>query len=311
MIQPDDPALACRDAVYLFAMAFAEALANMHDRHGAPEGALLEAMLPAISDCDDLLPGPSGTGTATATECPLLQAALLYTLQAAALPRLSAAAQRQLLVELGGRCRALAAAPAPAEAVVVCGAMSHVLRALGEVPVATARSLRDAVHRLLTVAPPAGQYAAAAVLGQLAAVEGASASELVMEYLSLATLQAASLGSQSGPRVGATYPVLSAADGELHKAIMWVMHAARLRCRCSAASCGGIGGSTGMSREASCVASGVAEEASSVAHIRTFCTTGGVLLAALTRGQEVCTPTHKQCAVMSTGVSQWQSRRTG
>lgn len=196
----------CRDTVYLFATALAETLGIMHDQHDAPEEALLEAALAAVSDCGELLPAASG-------DAPLLQAALLYALQAAALPRLSPGALRQLLGELGGRCRVLAAAPAPAEAVVVCGVMSRVLHTLGEVPAETARSLRDAVHRLLIGAPPAAAYAAAAVLGQLAAVEGASASELVMEYLSLATLQAASLGSQSGARVGAAYPILSASDG--------------------------------------------------------------------------------------------------
>lgn len=209
--------------MYLLATGLAEAVAIMHDRHGAPEEAVVDAVLAAIADCGALLPARAvaADGCCGNGEAPLLQAALLYALQAAALPRLTGAAQRRLLSDLGGRCRVLAApplgggaaAPPPAEAVVVCGAMSLVLRALGEVPVETARSLRDAVHRLLIQSPPVAAYAAAAVLGQLAAVEGASASELVMEYLSLATLQAAAFGSQSGPRRGATNPVLSASDG--------------------------------------------------------------------------------------------------
>ena len=56
-------------------------------------------------------------------------------------------------------------------------------------------------------------YAAAGVLGQLAAVDGESASELMMEYMSLATLQAASFGSKTAGRHGAALPLLSSGEG--------------------------------------------------------------------------------------------------
>ena len=99
------------------------------------------------------------------------------------------------------------------EAVLLFSALSGVLLALREVPRQTARDLRDAVHRLLIQSAGPAAYAAAGVLGQLAAVDGESVSALMMEYMSLATLQAASFGSNSGGRHGAALPLLSSGDG--------------------------------------------------------------------------------------------------
>lgn len=133
--------------------------------------------------------------------------------------QLSEAETRSLLETLGERCTtllsdasALPVRSAP-EVVVLLSAMSRALSGVGEVAPEDAGRLRDTVHRLLIASPPAVSYAAAAVLGQLAAVEGGSAAMLMSEYLSLVTLQTASLGSQSGSRQGAMYPLMPASDG--------------------------------------------------------------------------------------------------
>ena len=167
-------------------------------------------------------------------EAPLLQAALIYIIWSAALPSLDDAQLRTLLGDLGAHCMSLISTGGPSapntgsageaasatiihrrtpEAVVLFSALSGVLLALGEVPRQTARHLRDAVHRVLIQSAGSAAYAAAGVLGQLAAVDGESASELMMEYMSLATLQAASFGSKTAGRHGAALPLLSSGEG--------------------------------------------------------------------------------------------------
>lgn len=168
-------------------------------------------------------------------EAPFLQAALIYIVRSAALPNLDDTQLRGLLDDLGSHCSSLISGgqveatktttvePPSAtaihrrtpEAVVLFSTLSGVLLALGEVPRQTARNLRDAVHRVLIQSAGSAAYAAAGVLGQLAAVDGESASELMMEYMSLATLQAASFGSKTAGRHGAALPLLSSGEGVL------------------------------------------------------------------------------------------------
>ena len=162
-----------------------------------------------------------GAPLATGEE-PLAQACVVYAVQAAVVRNLPEAGLRNLLEALRGRAAALlpAAPPLPAaaapEAVALLTVMSRSLSAVGEVTADDAQRLRDTVHKLLIASPPAVSRAAAGVLGQLAAVDGSSAASLMMDYLSLVTLQTASLGSQSGARHGAALPLLPASAGGAH-----------------------------------------------------------------------------------------------
>lgn len=89
--------------------------------------------------------------------------------------------------------------------------MSHVLDLLQEVSAEKAAGLRDAVHATMMASSTAVGYAAAGVLGQLATAEGASASRLMMEYMSMAKLQTAMLGSQAGGSYDTPYGMRSRA----------------------------------------------------------------------------------------------------
>jgi hypothetical protein len=170
--------------------------------HGVSDDDLASLVLGAASSLADA-PGPLSTahdiGAALASgEAPLAQACVLYAVQAAALPSMTERALRGLLERAAARCAELAG-PLPArgvpEAVVLLATMSAALAAVAEVPPDDARALRDRVHRLMIASPAAASHAAAAVLGQLAAAEGTCASQLMMDYISLARLQAAALGS--------------------------------------------------------------------------------------------------------------------
>ena len=153
----------------------------------------------------------------------------------AAIPHLAESDLRSFLEKLRERSNELLAAPARTppggtvalaashvrEAVALLAIMSCVLSAVGEVHAAEARALRDTVHRLLIGSAAPVSYEAAAVLGQLAAVEDSNAAKLMLDYLSLVQLQAASLGSQSGSRHGAGVPVLPASASGARAASCW------------------------------------------------------------------------------------------
>lgn len=223
--------------MFLLATATARALELIQVATAGHTGAVRFLVLTIIREVPQLLPAPRygpksppvGSG-----EAPLLQAALIYIVRSAALPNLDDIQLRGLLDDLGTHCSALlkssstvsgattAATDAHSttafhkrtpEAVVLFSTLSGVLLALGEVPRQTAKDLRDAVHRVLIQSAGSAAYAAAGVLGQLAAVDGESASELMMEYMSLVTLQAASFGSKTARRHGAALPLLSSGEG--------------------------------------------------------------------------------------------------
>lgn len=172
-------------------------------------------------------PSPSIGHSLTSGEQPLAQACILYVLQTAVIPYIQEPALRSFLSDLGEMCSTLlraadargssssqAVSPRKCpldssnpttlplrlvpQAVVALATLGRVLHELGELPAGRGAVLRDAVHALMMSSDTAVNYAGASVLGQLAIAEGGSASRLMMEYMSLATLQAASLGDQAG-----------------------------------------------------------------------------------------------------------------
>ena len=154
-----------------------------------------------------------------------VQACVLYVLKAAVVPHLPDTDLRRLLDSLRDRLVTLLATPpvattgsrastgattsgatggggalpasAVCETIAVLSTISATLSALGDLQTASASMLRDVVHRVLIASGASVSYAAAAVLGQLAAVEGSSAAELMLDYLSLVQLHTASLGNLS------------------------------------------------------------------------------------------------------------------
>lgn len=188
--------------------------------HGTPVTNVTNIALHAIASVGGTAQaGKHGLGSPVAEgEAPLAQACMLYPLKSF-ICRLTEVDTRTLLGALRERCTALldstSALPARSapEAIVLLTAMSSGLSGVGQIASEDADRLRDIVHRLLISSPSAVRYAAAAALGQLAAVEGGSAATLLSEYLSLVTLQTASLGSQSSRRQGATYPLRHAPSG--------------------------------------------------------------------------------------------------
>jgi hypothetical protein len=172
-------------------------------------------------------------------EEPLAQACFLYVLEASVVSLLPAAALHQLLQRISDRCAALLGdsdamlprAHAP-EAIVLLATMGRVLSAVGNVQAAEAMQVRESGHRLLIAAQPAVSRAAARVLGQLAAVDGASAAQMMSDYLSLVMLQTASLGSRPGSQHGAELGSPPASAGVLSTCLCC--------CQCFASS-GGAG----------------------------------------------------------------------
>jgi hypothetical protein len=224
----------------LLAIVYARTLRTVHAQHGATCSELIDLGLQAIASLGaaPLATSPSLAESIATGEAPLAQACVMFVVQSAVIPNLPEADLRRMLELLADRCTSLLQSPplptskcpatprSPApptdtpalplprasvpEAIALLSTMSKILSAVGEVLPSDSRVLRDAVHKLLITSTSAVSYVAAAVLGQLAAVEGSSAAKFMMDYLSLVTLQTASLGSQSGTRHGAAFPLLPA-----------------------------------------------------------------------------------------------------
>lgn len=211
----------CRHTAALCSIALAYALAIIYTKHGLSALAICKLALKAIASLSEMPVGPAhGLGTPLATgEAPLAQACFLFSLEASVIALLPDAALRHLLQLISDRCTDLLGDCSPLllehvpEAMVLLATMCSTISAIGNVQVEEAAQLRDTAHRLLISSPPVVSRAAAAVLGQLAAVDGANAAQMMSDYLSLVTLQTASLGSQSGSQQGAGFSISPASSG--------------------------------------------------------------------------------------------------